>query len=73
MFNIYNYSFLKDNERIYWNLLLKIEYPLNWLYPLGAVFLFITCQNLTFHKLTNRLKSTLVTSTLKWVSGLILQ
>jgi len=29
MFNIYNYSFLKDNERIYWNVLLKIEYPLN--------------------------------------------
>lgn len=47
MFIIYNYSFLKDNERIYWNVLLKIEYPLKRLYPLDVVFL--TCQNYTFH------------------------
>nr|DAW19536.1 MAG TPA: hypothetical protein [Caudoviricetes sp.] len=32
---------------------------------MGAVFLFITCQNFTFHTITNGLKSTLITSTLK--------
>jgi len=32
---------------------------------LGAVFLFITCQNFTFHTIANELKSLLVTSTLK--------
>lgn len=31
----------------------------------GSLFLFITCQNFTFHKVTNGLKSTLVSSTLK--------
>ncbi|MDU0442968.1 hypothetical protein [Staphylococcus haemolyticus] len=36
----------------------------NVTHSLGSVFLFITCQNFTFHKVTNGLKSTLVTSTL---------
>ncbi|MCG1641468.1 hypothetical protein K4P35_08430 [Staphylococcus epidermidis] len=37
----------------------------NVTHSLGSVFLFITCQNFTFHKVTNGFKSTLVSSTLK--------
>ena len=37
----------------------------NVTHSLGSVFLFITCQNFTFHTVTTVLKSPLVSSTLK--------